>query len=70
MRKPVIPQIVVVTCYGKTETLPRQQALDKYLEAMCGSEGSEHERYESIYFQLMFGASRASDTFNWKNRIS
>lgn len=53
--------IVAVTCYGKTEKMRRQDALDFYFDAMYATEGAEHERYETIYFQLLGGEMEASD---------
>ena len=58
--------IVAVTCYGQSEVMPRSEALKKYFEGMLCSEGAEHERYESIYFQLQAGATRVSDMVNWR----
>lgn len=58
--------MVVVTCYGQSEVLPRKKAMEKYLEGMRCSEGSEHERYESIYFQLLDGAKEATDEIDWR----
>lgn len=52
---------VSVTCYNKTETTTRQKALNKYYEGMRCCEGSERERYETIFFQLMDGEMEASD---------
>ena len=52
---------VSVTCYNMTETLTRRAALEKYRDCMRNSEGSEHERYETIFFQLLEGAMEASD---------
>ena len=52
---------VAVTCYGKTEQMTRREALEKYYECMKGSEGSEHERYETIFFQLLEGYTECSD---------
>lgn len=47
---------VKITCYGKEETMNRIDAMKFYKECMMCSEGSEHERYESIYWQLKQGA--------------
>ena len=58
--------MVTVTCYGQDEVLPRDQAINKYLQGMACSEGSEHERYETIYFQLISGVSKASDEVDWR----
>jgi hypothetical protein len=52
---------VTVTCYGQTETTTRRKGLEKYYEGMLCSEGAEHERYETIFFQLMEGKTECSD---------
>ncbi len=53
---------VTVTCYGSTETWDsRKEAMEFYLRAMAGSEGSEHERYNKIYTELSLGMPTATD---------
>lgn len=52
---------VTVTCYGKKETMSREAAIDKYYEAMIYCDGSEAERYQTIYCQLMDGFMDVSD---------
>ena len=52
---------VRVTCYRKTETMTRGEAIDEYYEAMLCCEGSEGERYTTIYCQLMEGLTEVSD---------
>ena len=52
---------VTVTCYNRTEKKTRREALAKYYEGMKCSEGSEHERYETIFFQLLEGYTECSD---------
>ena len=52
---------VKITCYNKTRTMTRREAMEFYYEGMCCSEGSEHERYETIFFQLMTGHTECSD---------
>lgn len=53
---------VVTICYGKKETWEsRAKAKAFFLEAMAGSEGSEHQRYETIYHQLCVGMKECSD---------
>ena len=54
--------MVSVTCYGQTRTMTRKEAIDRYLEAMQFSEGSERDRYCTIYFQLLDGEIECSDT--------
>lgn len=53
--------IVTVTCYRRTKRMKRKKALEFYYEGMRCSEGSEHDRYETIFFQLAEGAMEASD---------
>ena len=53
--------IVKITCYGQTETKTRAGGLKKYLDCMMNSEGAEHERYETIFFQLLEGYTDVSD---------
>ena len=50
-----------MTCYRRTEKMTRREALEFYYEGMKGSEGAEHERYETIFFQLLEGRMAASD---------
>lgn len=53
---------VKVTCYGKTEKWDsRKDAMEFYLMAMSGSEGSEQSRYTKIYTELSMGMSECSD---------
>lgn len=53
--------IVSVTCYGFEQKMPRDEAAAKYLEYIRNSEGSERERYETIYFQLLGGMTECHD---------
>ena len=57
---------VTVTCYRQTEVMIRRDAIEYYFQGMCCSEGSEHERYETIFFQLMMGAMTASDETDFR----
>lgn len=59
--KKELAEQVTVTCYRKTETMTREQAIDKYYEGMMCCEGSERDRYTNIYCQLMDGYRRVSD---------
>lgn len=52
---------VTITCYGKKETMPRQQAIAKYREGYMVCDGSERERYAAIYFQLIEGKAECYD---------
>lgn len=52
---------VKVTCYRETKTMTRREGLQFYYEGMKCSEGCEHDRYETIFFQLMEGYMEVSD---------
>lgn len=53
---------VKVTCYGDIKVWDsRKEAMEFYLRAMAGSEGSEHERYSKIYVELSLGMSTVTD---------
>lgn len=53
---------VVTICYGKREEWKtRKEAKDFYLRAMMASEGSEHQRYATIYQKLSTGMTECSD---------
>ena len=52
---------VDIICYNKWETMTRREGIEKYLEGMRCCEGSERERYENIYFDLLDGKMVASD---------
>ena len=53
---------VETICYGKRETWEsREEAKDFFRQAMAGSEGSEHQRYETIYEKLCLGMTVCSD---------
>ena len=56
---------VTVTCYNKTEKMTRRKALEEFYEGMLCSEGSEHERYETIFFQLLEGKKVCSDNIRF-----
>ena len=47
---------ITTICYGKMDTWQsREEAQAFFLKAMAGSEGSEQERYATIYTQLCLG---------------
>ena len=53
---------VTITCYGSTEVWDsRKEAVDFYLRAITGSEGSECERYTKIYTELLMGKEVCTD---------
>lgn len=53
---------VNICCYNRWETMTRREGLEKYREGMLCSEGSEHERYEKIFFDLLEGKMIATDS--------
>lgn len=59
---------VVITCYWTTEKKTRRKALEEYYWHMKCSEGCEHQRYETIFFQLLVGYMECSDQIPF-NRI-
>jgi len=59
--KSKLDEQVKIKCYGVYEEMTRRDALEHYFEMMKGSEGSEHERYESIFFQLLLGQGYCTD---------
>ncbi len=59
-----ILQTVTVVCYGQKEVWDsREEAMAYYLEGMMACDGSEADRYRSIYCQLADGARFASDNY-------
>ena len=57
----VLPAVVTI-CYGKREEWPtRKQAEMEFLEAVMGTEGSERERYMTVYARLKIGCKVCSD---------
>lgn len=55
-------QSVTTKCYGEVKKWDnREEAKDFFLEAMMNSDGSEHDRYSSIYIQLMNGLPFCTD---------
>ena len=59
--KKQLKEQVNVTCYNKKETMTREDAINKYYEGMMCCEGSEGERYRTIYCQLMEGLTNVYD---------
>ncbi|MFA5324477.1 MAG: hypothetical protein WC373_17505 [Smithella sp.] len=53
--------IVTITCYKQTEKMERKAAIEKFLDGMANSEGSEQSRYVKIYLGLISGLSAVSD---------
>lgn len=63
MTKKQMDEQVRVTCYRKTETMTRRQALKRYQEGMmcCDPGSSECERYTTIVCRLMAGLTEVTD---------
>lgn len=56
-----LSEIVSIRCYGIKENKTRQEALEEYYDCMKNSEGCEHQRNETIFFQLLEGYMECSD---------
>ena len=55
--------LVVTVCYGMEQYWEaREDAMHSFMTAMLNSEGSERERYASIYCQLAEGKHYCTDT--------
>lgn len=66
MKRNQLNETVTVTCYRKTKTMKRKDAINFYMEGMLACEGSEQERYANLYCQLMYGVTDCIDTnYNW-----
>ena len=53
---------VKTICYGREEVWDsREDALEFYMKAMAGSEGSEQERYAKIVAELAMGKAVCTD---------
>ena len=53
---------VKTICYGREEVWDsREEALEFYMKAMAGSEGSEQERYAKIVAELAMGKAVCTD---------
>ena len=53
---------VTTVCYGEKEIWDsREDAVGFFLQAMAGSEGSERDRYVTIYTKLISGSDVCSD---------
>ena len=53
---------VITICYGQRELWKsRKEAADFFLEGMASTEGSECERYATIYTKLILGYKVCSD---------
>ena len=62
-----------ITCYNETKTYPdsaRKQMMDFYAEGMIACEGSERDRYTSVYMGLRAGAKHVDDDWHWETPAS
>ena len=58
-----------ITCYGKTEEYPESKRLEQmafYEDCIYSSEGSERDRYVSIFFALINLKNECDDEWKWK----
>ena len=53
--------MVTITCYGKTETMTRSEAINFYVDGMMSCDGAEKSRYANIVGQLLLGWKECSD---------
>ena len=60
-RKPSMDDEVTIICYRQEEKMTRREAMKEYFEGMMCCDGSEKERYATIYEQLVMGAMVCSD---------
>ena len=61
LTKKQLNEQVDILCYNRWETMTRREGMKKYLEGMRCCEGSEQERYEKIFFDLLDGKMIATD---------
>jgi len=59
--KKQLAQKVWVTCYRQKKEMTRKEAIETYFEGMVCCDGSEAERYQRIYCQLMEGFRQVTD---------
>lgn len=52
---------VNITCYGRTERMNRQDAINLYADGVMCCDGSERERYAIILSGLVSGLTDVSD---------
>lgn len=54
-------KVITVCCGEKKVWLDREEAKDYFLESMMSSDGEIHERYSSVYMQLINGLNYCTD---------
>ncbi len=53
---------LITVCYGKVqEWESRSEAKRHFLDAMLNSDGSERERYSTVYLKIVLGYSCCTD---------
>lgn len=62
-----LEEIVKVTYMGKTEVMTREEAMDIHFDGMECSEGAEHERHETLFYQLLAGEMECSDLIDYRS---
>lgn len=60
---PNMEEMVIVECYGTKKEYKRIDAIKEFKQAMACSEGSERERYVTIFLQLLDGETECSDRY-------
>ena len=57
--------MVKVVCYRKEKIWEsREEAMDFYLQGMLACDGSERDRYATIYLQLLVGLDYCTDEYD------
>lgn len=65
LTKKQLDEKVKVTCYRETKKMTRRAAIKLYEEGMRCCDGSERDRYTTIYFQLMDGLTEVTDEIDY-----
>lgn len=58
--------IVTVLCYGTEKKYRRSEALKEFKEGMLFCDGSERDRYTSIFCGLDEGLNYVDDEWKWQ----
>ena len=59
--------IVTVLCYNREKRYKRSEALKEFRECMLYCDGSERDRYTSVYMGLEEGLSYVDDQWKWNS---
>ena len=60
--------MIEITCYGEKKVYKdseRKKLMDHFLEGMLACDGSERDRYTSIYCGLEEGCNVVDDEWDW-----